>query len=197
MASGGTSQENSSSFGSTFVDESQQPFLDELRAKALEALGPLGGLVSQGQERADAASRRAQSLIGQATGASALNNQIDVLRSNLTQNLQENILPGIQSRFGMSGTGGGRRDLAAQLQGVAGTQRALSSGIAQLQGQHADRSIQGAALQPDIFNLGISGFRAGADPLLALQQIIGSPTILGQQESSSSGKKHQGSILFG
>lgn len=132
-----------------------------------------------------------QQLIGQ---------QIGQLGQDIGRTFQQQILPGIRSdAIGMGGFGGSRQGIA---EGVAaqGAFDAFSRGATDIYGQNAQMAQQAAiggggllgqgALgamsgMQGLFDLGMGQFTGGFNPLMALGQIIGGPTVLDKSKGKS------------
>jgi hypothetical protein len=181
----------------TFVDPAQEGFLTALRRRADTEIGiPAAGGAARGEELAGSLSTQARELITGATGTDAIDAQLGVLSDRIARDRDVG-LNQIASRFGVAGTAGSRAGVTGG-QLFEESQRALASGTADILDRGANRNLSGASLLPGVFNLGISGFRGAAEPLAALAQLIGDPTLLSraQSEQRSSGASEGTRISF-
>ena len=204
------SESQSSSQGSTFVEEAQAPFLDFLRNAGLDAFGGFQDMAAIfGQQSQGLAGQSANlqqnpflaQLFGQAGGNQQLvQQQSDALSADLGKFFNEQLVPGVNQGGQQTGQFGGSRGdigrgIAAQgvtdqlQRGILGfqsadAQRALQAGQAggQLFNQFQGQQLQGFGQAANILG---QGFGAQFDPLFALQQIFGGPNNLSQQSSQS------------
>lgn len=89
----------------------------------------------------------------------------------------------LASRRGLAG-------VAAQMQGQQNAQQlaaaqAMMQGGLQGQAQQQNAALGGIGALSGLFNLGMSPFQAAFSPLLNFGQLVGAPTVLSQQQSSS------------
>lgn len=123
-----------------------------------------------------------------------LSRQIDQLGADIGRNLNQNILPGIQSNaIGLGGGGGARQGVA---EGIAaqGATDALTRGATDLMTADYNRAMQaniaggqlglqqamgGLSGLEGLFNLAMAPYAAQWMPLQNLSGIIGAPTVLG------------------
>jgi len=130
----------------------------------------------------------------------AANAQIDVLGSSLGKFFNEQLMPGITSRGVSTGTLGGSRQGVAIGRAAGEVGQSYSQGVAQilsnsqaardaiagnLNTQKVGAASAGLGALPGVLGLAGAGFNAGLNPYLALSQIIGGPTVLTQQQSTS------------
>ncbi|MCP4823969.1 MAG: hypothetical protein GY892_07600 [Shimia sp.] len=193
-----------SSFGvnsgsmSSFVDQSQQPYLDAVRGMGLGMIGQGSENVAQGQGQNQAMLNQAliqnQALMDPNAQIAA---QTSSLQSGLGDLFRNEINPAIQSNAMMAGgLGGGRQGVA---QGVAAGE--LSDTYASAVGDivaRANAQAQGAVNSaPGLgqANLANRGAAAGynMNQLGQFSSILGGPTVL--QQSQQMGR--QGSSSFG
>lgn len=173
---GGSSQSSQStqqSSAQSFIDPSQMPFLTALRGAGSLQLQPGG----QAQQFAQGLAGAQGQLIGQSVGPEATMAQLGAL-SSLVGRQQELGLNSIANRFGQAGTTGigGRAAVTGQeLVGNLGIP--FAQGIAGILGQQSALGLQGASQIPSIFGTNFANLGLG-------QQLIGSPTILNQAQSS-------------
>ncbi len=235
-------QSQQQSFGQSFVDPSQAPFLQFLRqagvGQAADQLGPGGiGDVAQGQadELGGIGRGFLDNLQGVAGGGQLpgqdflqqrlseqnpfLNEQISQLGTDISQQFQQSILPGIRrGAQAVGGLGGARQGVAEGLasqgaslafaqqsanlrfQDVGQRQQAASAlqsgGIAQgqLQAGAAQAGLGGLG---GLAQLGLSPFQAQFAPLAQLSQLIGGPTVLSQQQSRGASSGRSSGFNFG
>ena len=200
----------------TFVDPSQAGFLDFLRNAAQGQLGgqiggagalqsALGGLGQQAGQLGQQATANPflQSLQQQAGGRPDLvAAQTQQLGGDISQFLQQSVLPGITSEGIQAGQlGGGRSQVARGIAGGEAT-RAFGRGALDIQladQQRAQEAAQvggglfqqgiGQGLQAQLGGLGLAGgfagqgFEAQFAPLQQLASILGGPTVLSQQQN--------------
>ena len=192
----GAQGSSGASFGQSFVDQQQAPFLDFLRN---QAQGAFGGQQQSAQDL--------QGLFGN-LGGEAVNNQfLQDLRAQsggnpelvaaqtgqlsdvLSQQFNEQINPAISRQAqGLGQLGGGRQGVA-QGQAIQGQQRALAAGNVGFQQADAQRAQQAALGGGQLQGQGIGqagqfaqqGFGAQFAPGQQLQQLFGAPTVLSQQ----------------
>ncbi len=178
------------SSGRSFVDPSQQPFLDFLRNMAqTQAVGAMGqqaglqgisqGLLGQGQQ-----------FLGNLQGIGSPEMQaaqIGQLGSDLGAFFNEQLMPGIRrGAIGTGMAGGGRQGVA---EGVAAGQmgRAFTGGAVDIMGRAQQQRL--AASQVGLGSLGAMMGVAGApltaayNPLMQFASILGAPTVLSRQQS--------------
>jgi len=184
MGGGGNYQrETTNTREERFVDPKQQGFLQQLYQGASDAVfGKLGGM-------ADLLAGQSQDLIEGAAGSDAGQSQIDSLQRTLNQNLTENIMPGITSRFGAAGNTGATRSVLNAQSATGRTQDALALGTSQILGQQQNIDLQAAGQLGDVFGL------SGA-PYSFLAQILGDPTVVGTSSSTTNKKGHGGQGSF-
>lgn len=219
MAFGGSfnqasASSQSQSTGSTFVDPSQQPFLDFLRntgvglfgqqQQGLQGLfGTSQDLFGQGQQLIQGAQQNPflQGLQQQAGGNPELvAAQTQQLGTDIGQFFQQQILPGISRQAtGVGQLGGGRQGVA---QGLAaqGAGQAFQRGAVGFQQADAQRSLQaglgGGQLALGGAQTGLEGlsglqgllespFGTQMQSLMALLASIGGPTVLSEQQATS------------
>lgn len=173
--------------------------------------GPLGSLYNSAQNLAAQQLPLQSQVAGQVgsdlfnQGQGALNNlgqiasgdnpflqgNIDQLSGTLNRNLQEQILPSIESEaIGIGGFGGGRDQIA---QGIAarGTQEAIAQGTSSLQNNAFNQRAGASNAQLNqlggLFGLSQAPFQSQFAPLANLGGLLGSPTVLNQSSSSGGG----------
>ena len=198
--------------GSSFVDPSQQPFLDFLRNASVGLFGQQMGqsglfgeqsqqLFGQGQEFLGGLTDNSflDALMAQAGGNPDLvAAQTGQLSDVLAQQFNESINPAITGAAVGGGTLGGGRQGVAQGLGIQGQQRALAQGAVGFQSADAARSLQAAQAGGQLFGQGaatglaslpgLQGILAGPQDqqiqsLMALIMGIGGPTVLNQQSA--------------
>lgn len=138
------------------------------------------------------------SSVGSDAGTSA---QLDVLKSQLGDFFNEQVLPGITREGVSTGTFGGSRDAIAKELAAKSVAGQFSTGAAQILGQQNQEKIGAAgtglsALQ-SLLNIGSSEQFAGLQPYQILAQIMGGPTVLGSSVASSEELASQLSNSFG
>ena len=222
-------QQTSRQFGQSFVDPRQQPFQTALNLGAFNVAGGqlgAGGIGDVSNALSGQLSDRGSNFLNTLQGAGQgvlpgtnfleqrlseqnpfLNQQISQLGSDLGQQFQQQILPGIRRGSQVIGAqGGGRQGVAEGLasqgvsdafarqagslrfqdvtarQGAAGALAGFGLGQQQLQAQGAQAGLGSLA---DQFNLGIAPFAAQFAPLQALSDIVGAPTVLNRTSSFS------------
>lgn len=194
--------------GGTFVDPQQAGFLDFLRNQGQGAFGgqqagaqqfgqQLGGLAGQSGQLTGQQNPFLAQLQQQAGGNPDLvAQQTQQLGGDISQFLNETILPSITSQgIGQGTLGGGRGQVS---RGIAGGEaaRAFSQGALGFQTADAQRAQQAAIQGGGLFQQGIGqglqglgqqgqflgqGFEAQFAPLAQLAQLFGDPTVLSQQ----------------
>lgn len=238
-----TSASQGSQFNQSFVDPSQQPFLDFLRTAGQDiAGGQIGQIGGAAGNLAGQLGGIGQQFLGQLGGIGQqqgpgstflqerlsqqnpfLNEQISQLGSDIGQQFQESILPGIRRGAQVvGGQGGGRQGVA---EGIAATgasdafargagalrfgdvQQRQQAATALNQNQIAQQSLQaqsalgGLGSLQGLFNLGLSPFQAQFAPLQQLASILGGPTVLqqgaGQQSSTQQSTGSGSGFNFG
>jgi hypothetical protein len=155
--------------------------------------GLLGGLGPY----ANAATNPAfQNLLQRAQGGSPyLGQQIQGLGADIGQFFNQQILPGIQSQYGMGGTLGGSRQSIAQGMASQDALRQFTQGATNLRQADYSQGLQAAGMLGNLgqqqignlgnlYNLGMSPYQAQFAPWQALSGIIGSPAVLGGGGSS-------------
>jgi hypothetical protein len=150
--------------------------------------GLLGGL---GPYSNAATNPAFQNLLQRAQGGSPyLGQQIQGLGNDIGQFFSQQILPGIQSQYGLGGTLGGSRQSIAQGMASQDAIRQFSQGATNLRQADYGQGLQAAAYLGDLsqqqignlgnmYNLSMSPYMAQWSPYQSLSGIIGSPTVLG------------------
>ena len=130
--------------------------------------------------------------------------QLAQMSTNIGNEFQRNVLPGLNSAAGVAGAMGGSRNAIGRGLAASDAQRQIAEAGTNLYGQQygigaqaagqATQARMGAAgalpgMGQDIYNLGMSPFSAAWAPYTALAQMIGSPVTLAS--SKQSGKKSQ------
>ncbi len=219
--SSSSSKSQSTSSGSSFVDSSQQPFLDFLRNTAQQGFGGF----QQGQQQFQSqlqgfgqqlGNQQQNPFIGQLQQAAGGNPELlaaqsDDLTNRISQFTQQNLAGANRGAVGGNGLGGGRNQVA---RGTAIGQGAdaLQSGLLGLQQQAQNNISQAGAIGGGLFGQqnalqqqGIGqqaqfagqGFESMFAPLGALQQFFGAPTVLSENESQSTGRSKNSSFSIG
>ena len=199
----------------SFIAPGQSPYLNALWSQGAQIAGQiqpevaqqgaalgqqLGGIGMDQQAALGGISGGTNPFIQQLLARSQGNNpyisqQIAAYGQDISQNLQNNILPQIGSGFGLANQYGGGRQGVAEGLALQGAQTDFARGAADLrsnayaQGQGA----AGTALQAQLgaagdslgalqgqYELGLAGPMAGLLPLQSLQGLLGSPTVLSQ-----------------
>ena len=102
----------------------------------------------------------------------------------------------LASRRQLGGVAAGL-DVATRGQDLSALTSAGGLGLAQ-QGQNVGAAGAGISALGPLFNLGLGGFNAAFNPLLAFASILGSPTVLGTQTGAgSSSSQNFGFLNFG
>ena len=190
-----------SSFGNSFVWDQQTPYLQNLFGQAQGAASGIGNPFQAGMDTISPWMQSAGSTLqGLADPTQQIATQTAALESGLGSLFQNQINPAITSNSISAGQmGGGRAGVA---QGVAAGEmaNAFQQGHAAITGQANQQA--GNAAQA-LNNLGQSFFgmsgQAGMGqmaPLQMLAQILGSPTILSQQQSTGTSKGKSSSFSF-
>ena len=214
QASGQLSRTSSS--GRSFVDPAQQPFLDFLRYSGRYFAQQGGGKSQQFGLRNNLYERGAQNFLPKLQNnrflntlyeqaqynPQTVNQQFRGLRTGINRAYEQDILPNLNRDYQGIGAFGGDRNYVTRGIAEQGRLDALTLGRAQLIGTEADRATRAAltgsgilqqgllgGLQqmPNLFNLGLSQYTGGFNPLLYMDQIVGVPTILDKQKSSGGG----------
>jgi hypothetical protein len=175
----------SKSSSSSFVDPSQQPFLDFLRNTGQSLYG------QNGAGAQNFASQQGQALFNQGLGYAnqAVSNpflsslqqmaqpggnqqligqQIGQLGADLGRNFQQNLMPGIRrDAIGLGGFGGTRQGVA---EGIAaqGTQDAFARGATQIYGQNAQMAQDAGIAGGNLLGQGALGAMGGLGGLFEL-----------------------------
>lgn len=184
--SGSKSSAQQQGSSGTFVDPSQQPFLEFLRTQGQQlASSQLGGGGFQ-----DLLSG-AQGALGSFLGGNqqdnaALNAQIAAGRQGINQNLQENLLPQIGGAAAAAGQRGSSRQGVAEGIALRGASQQGAALEADFRGQARQQQLSALALSPSIGGLAFS-------PLQNFGQLLGGPNNLafgstrGDSNSKSAG----------
>jgi hypothetical protein len=195
----------------------QAPFLTNLYGQAQGLAGQQAGTIGQDAAGlsqgllgglgpyANAATNPAfQNLLQRAQGGSPyLGQQIQGLGADIGQFFNQQILPGIQSQYGMGGTLGGSRQSIAQGMASQDALRQFSQGATNLRQADYGQGLQAAGMLGNLgqqqignlenmYNLGMSPYQARWAPWQSLSGIIGGPTVLGQGGSSRSANFNMG-----
>jgi len=206
-----------SSSSQSYVDPSQQPFLDFTRnlGQSLTGLNTSGAQQFAGQAGGNLFGMGMgmlpqlgnnpflQSLQAQAGGNPGLvNQQVEQLSSDLGRSFQQQVLPGISRYAGGVGALGGSRQGVAE--GIAGQgfADAFSRGVTDIYSADALRSQQaatagggllaqgllgGLSSMPGLFDTGLGQFTGGFAPLSIYSGILGAPTVLDRSRQSTAG----------
>ncbi len=179
----------SESTSGSFVDPSQQPFLDFLRQQGQGlAQQQLGGGSGFQQNVLNPAM---QALAGQLGGdPNLLNQQIGAAQQSISENLAQNILPTIQSQAGSVGQLGSSRQGVAEGIALRDAARQASDVELGLRTDAQRRQLQALSLAPMVGGLQFQ-------PLQNLAGLIGSPTLLNVGQSRSRGTTRGGSSSKG
>lgn len=125
--------------------------------------------------------------------------QIGALGDELGTFFNEQLLPGITSRGVSTGTLGGSRQGVSIGRAAGQVGKSFTSGVAQIlansqaardtaalgfNAQKIGAASAGLNALPGVLGLAGAGFNAGTSPYLALSQILGSPTVLTQGQST-------------
>ena len=200
MGASGNMSEGTSVSGSTgssadrtFVDPSQQPWLDALRGGAFGIADPTGqqGAVGEAVGRVnEGIGAGMDALQGMLNPQAQIDAQVGGLQSGLGQLFREELNPAITSNAIAAGGLGGSRQGVAQGQAVGQIGQAFTQGYGDIVAR-ANANAQNAAM-----GLGSLGGQyignamqpglAGLDIYARLAQILGGPTILGEGGSASS-----------
>ena len=218
-----TSTTDSQASSNTFVDKAQTPFLDFLRNTAM---GGFGGFQQQQQQYANQLGGLGQQagMMGQqanpfmaglqqvaAGNPQLLAQQQAQLGSDITDFTQQNLAQANRGAIGAGGLGGGRNQVA---RGTAIGQGAdaYARGLLQLQQQAQNNQLQAGAVGGGLYNqqagqqlqgLGMQGqfanqaFQSAFQPLSALQQFFGAPTVLSEMQQSSQTRTKSKNNTFG
>jgi hypothetical protein len=182
----------------------QAPFLTNLYGQAQGLAGQQAGTIGQDAASlsqgllgglgpyANAATNPAfQNLLQRAQGGSPyLGQQIQGLGADIGQFFNQQILPGIQSQYGLGGTLGGSRQGIAQGMASQDALRQFTQGATNLRQADYGQGLQAAGLLGNLgqqqignlgnmYNLGMSPYQAQFAPWQALSGIIGGPAVLG------------------
>ena len=181
--SGGKSQQSSQnqqqSGSSTFVDQSQQPFLDFLRQQGQQlATDQLGGGSQFQQGIVNPSFQAFQNQIG--GDSQLLQQQISGLQGDVTENLQQNLLPSIGGGAAALGQRGSSRHGVAEGIALRDAGRQQSRIATDLTSDANRRQLSALSLAPSIGGLGFQ-------PLQNLAGIIGGPNNLASSFGSGSG----------
>jgi hypothetical protein len=183
----------SDSQSNSFIDPTQQGFLNSLFGNSQGIAGSGGEAVARGntagEQNQGLLDAGMTGLLGQLDPSAQIAQQTDALSSGLGNLFRNEINPTIESNaIAGGGLGGGRQGVA---QGVASGQiaDAFTQGLAQITGQ-ANQQAQGAAsLIPGLAQANIgnanAGQGAGLDIMSQLASILGGPTVLNQSDSRS------------
>lgn len=226
--SSSSQRQQSQQTGQTFVDPSQQPFLNFLRSAGQGIAGGQLGAGGVGDVAGQQAAQLGgigqgflQNLQGIAGGGGAgqeflqqrlagqnpfLNEQISQLGTDISEQFQQSILPGIRrNAVAVGGLGGAREGVATGL-AAQGAQDAFAQQAANLrfqdvglrqaaagqfqQGQNlqAQAALGGLGSLGGLANLGLSPFAAQFSPLAQFANLLGGPTVLSRSQGTSSGQ---------
>lgn len=220
-SSSSESQSTSQSTANSFVDPSQQPFLDFLRNAGVNATANVIGrdqglfktsadLLGQGKDFLGQLAGAGSGLVGFG-GQELVDTQISQLGADIGDFFQNQIIPGISRDATAVGALGGGRDEVARgaaagealdafsrgsvdIQRGAEAQR-LQAGIA-AEGFATEASLGGLSSLAQLFGIAQAPFAAQLDPLVQLAGILGGPTVLQQSQSSSQSTSESDSSSF-
>ena len=200
----------------SFVDRAQAPFLDFLRSRGqgitVEAMNQLQAQQGQMRETSMGFLNQLQNnpFMQNLQGMSQPNpglvsQQVDQLGADIGRNLQQNILPGIQSTAtGLGSSGGSRQGVAEGIAAQAATD-ALQRGATQLtaadQASARQAAIAGSGLQ---MQQAMGGLQMGGQaftqpyanmfaPLMMQGQLVGPTNVLNKSREHGGG----GGFVFG
>ncbi len=180
---GSKSRSSNRQSSESFIDPSQQPFLDFLRRQgqglAQQQLGAGSGF------QQNVLNPAMQALAGQLGGdPNLLNQQIGAAQQSISENLAQNILPTIQTQAGSVGQLGSSRQGVAEGIAMRDASRQAADVELGLRTDAQRRQLQALSLAPMVGGLQFQ-------PLQNLAGLIGSPTLLtqsrGRGSSSSKG----------
>ena len=200
----------------------QSPFLEALYGAAQGLQGQ-----QQGQIPGAAAGYAGEGLAGVRRGISSMSDlaltggpvgqyanpnnalaqeQLSQMSTNIGNEFQRNVLPGLNSAAGLAGGMGGSRNAIGRGLAASDAQRQIAEagtnlyanqyGIgAQAAGAATQARLDASGALPgmgeSLYNLGMSPFTAQWAPMTALAGILGGPTTLTKAQSSQSSKKSQ------
>ncbi len=187
------SQTRSESRSGTFVEEAQAPYLEFLRSQGQSLTERAMSEGSDFQQRRQAQDQALQGFLAGPQENPYLQGQIDMGLGRISENFNQNILPGIQSdAVGAGQFGGGRQGVA---EGIAardanrlGSEFAQNL-ISQDYQQQQSRSLQALALSPQFNN-------AEFAPLQAFGGLLGGPNNQSFSFGSSRGDSNSKSLGF-
>ena len=168
--------------GSTFIDQGQSPFLNNLRGQGAE--------LAQGQLNPN--SQFQQGIVNPATAAFQqhltpqqnpfLTGQIEQGQRQIAENFNERLLPGIGSSANQAGQRGGGRQGVAEGIALRDANRQSSDFAQNLLGQdfqgQQNRSLNALTFAEQIGGLAFN-------PLQNQQGLVGAPTVLSQNQGGS------------
>ena len=221
--SSSSSSSQSTSSGRSFVDSSQQPFLDFLRNTAQSSFGGFNqgqqqfqGQLNQFGQQAGQIGQQQNPFLGGLQQVAQGNPELLAaqqaqLGADITDFTQQNLALANRGAVGAYGLGGGRNQIARgtaigqgadayargslQLQQQAQNNQLQAGGIGGgLYNQQAGQQLQGLGLQGQFAG---QGFQSQFAPLSALQQFFGAPTVLSEQESQSTSSGKSKAFSFG
>jgi hypothetical protein len=179
-------QSSSQSSGRSFVWENQIPYLENLYKTGTDALTRMMGDTSAVSAFQAPAADAWRSML-QGSNNPALGGAIKSAQARAAEGFAENVLPALQNSAIASGNLGGERGAISA--GIAGREAARNQAdIAQNMtfadyGAGQERILQALQMTGGLSSLSQSSLA----PLLALAQVIGRPTLLSEQQSSSQG----------
>lgn len=187
----------SESSGRSYIDPVQQDYLYRGYGRAYEQLPGAQAQVpfyQQFGQQLLGGLQNAGAPLAPFVGEGYTQQQIGSLQNLLNQNLSENLLPMIGNNALFANGFGGSRQGIAQGLAVRGTQQALSEGATGILGQDIMRRQQAAQGMAGIGAQGALGalsflpqqLNLPFSPLQGYMNVLGPPTVLQQQQSSSS-----------
>ena len=194
------------------LQQAQQPLVNEISGNLQSGLSNQGNFVGgQLQQQAGGGGVYQQGL--QQLGSQSnpyLNQQVQGLGGDIQRFLSQS-LQGVGQGFNTAGQYGSSRQGLAEGQAITGAINEFGQQAANLRGGDLTRQAQalqaGGQLQQgasgqqlgslqDRFDLGLSGFGAQWNPLLAQQQLVGRPNNLSEATSSGSGGSASANLGF-
>ncbi len=195
MVSNAQSTQDSQQRSASFVDQNQQPFLNNMYQLATSAANP-AGVTAAAQQASGQIIPGMQGTYGNIGALTDTSGQIQAqtrsLKKGLTDMFQKELMPAIQGNaIASGGFGGGRQGVA---EGVATGEiaDAFIKGRGDIVANANQTAISAGSLMPQLaqglYTAYTAPQMAGLDPMARLSSILGSPTILSRSRGTSTGQ---------
>lgn len=164
----------------SFVDQSQQPFLDSLRQQALDRQSGFDVLRPELRQSAMAGQTALDNLVGLGNQQAVIDAQLSSLQSGLSDIFSQG-LNSIRGDAYLSGAGGGARQDLAQAAFAGEIAQSFSQGVGDIFAGANQRAIAANQAAAGAVNPVLAAqTNAEFADLGALQGLLGSPTVLNQ-----------------